>query len=235
MVGRAFAVRAALCGLSLCVAAASSGSQLGPRPNPWPPARPRVSTTTQSRATARGRACHGHAGRAAPPRPVQPSRNPPLCIYFTRAGIEWRRCHHAIYMEQPCKVCQRASPQSRTRPSPDLAVWLNNAGPSTSSTPRITEPTPRAPRTPPPCCSTVSSCSGTALGPAAAAHVPVLAAAPAAAPSWTWVALRSTWPAASSSSPAPWCSQPREPETSRSEVAPCEPPGPSPSPGSCSS
>ena len=35
--------------------------------------------------------------------PVQPSRIPPLCILITRAGIEWRRCHHAVCMAQPCE------------------------------------------------------------------------------------------------------------------------------------
>ena len=26
---------------------------------------------------------------------------PPLCIHCTRAGIEWRRCHHAVCMARP--------------------------------------------------------------------------------------------------------------------------------------
>ena len=34
---------------------------------------------------------------------VKPSRIPPLRIHLTRAGIEWRRCRHAVCMAQPCE------------------------------------------------------------------------------------------------------------------------------------
>ena len=44
-----------------------------------------------------------HANTVAASRPVKPSRIPPLCIHFTRAEIEWRRCHHVVCMAQPCE------------------------------------------------------------------------------------------------------------------------------------
>ena len=34
---------------------------------------------------------------------ARPSLIPSLCTTFTRAGIEWRRCHHAVCMTRPCK------------------------------------------------------------------------------------------------------------------------------------
>ena len=34
---------------------------------------------------------------------ASPSRIPSLCTHFKRAGIEWRRCHHAVCMTRPCK------------------------------------------------------------------------------------------------------------------------------------
>ena len=34
---------------------------------------------------------------------VRPSLIPSLCARFARAGIEWRRCHHAVCMTRPCK------------------------------------------------------------------------------------------------------------------------------------
>ena len=35
---------------------------------------------------------------------ARPSRIPPLRIQFTRAGIEWRRCQHAVCMARPHKA-----------------------------------------------------------------------------------------------------------------------------------
>ena len=32
---------------------------------------------------------------------ARPSRIPSLCTHFTRAGIEWRRCHRAACMARP--------------------------------------------------------------------------------------------------------------------------------------
>ena len=34
---------------------------------------------------------------------ARPSHIPPRCIRFTRAGIKWRRCHHAVCMARPYK------------------------------------------------------------------------------------------------------------------------------------
>ena len=34
---------------------------------------------------------------------ARPSLIPSLCTHFTRAGIEWRRCHHAVCMTRPYK------------------------------------------------------------------------------------------------------------------------------------
>ena len=34
---------------------------------------------------------------------ARPSLIPSLCTTFTRAGIEWRCCPHAVCMTRPCK------------------------------------------------------------------------------------------------------------------------------------
>ena len=34
---------------------------------------------------------------------ASPSPIPSLCTHLIRAGIEWRRCRHAVCMTRPCK------------------------------------------------------------------------------------------------------------------------------------
>ena len=62
----------------------------------------------------------GAAGDHAPYTPLaRPSRIPPLCNHCTRAGIEWRRCHHACVWRG-----RTQRPTTRAGHAADLAARL---------------------------------------------------------------------------------------------------------------